>query len=90
MKFRQEVNEFKKINGNKTYPQVDMLRYMCSKLDKVEFKIDKIHESISGINIRLAGGDKDFKWIKTCMYFGLTLIGSLFYIVFGLYGFKFW
>lgn len=47
--FRTEVNEFNRINGNKTYTSKDMLRYLCSKLTKMDVRIARLENGTNGL-----------------------------------------
>ena len=47
--FRKEVNEFNRINGNKTYSSKDMLRYLCSKVTKMDDRITRLENGTNGL-----------------------------------------
>jgi len=71
MKFKEEINEFNKINGNKDYTQRDMLKYLCSKVDKID-------ENLGINNINTA---KNYQKIILINKMG-SIIGSTYFIFF--------
>jgi len=93
------INRFDKINGNQTYTQRDLQKYIISRMDddreELHSRMDKISEKLDKVNIKLDNHvthiSQRITTIETCIsnfkwFFGGILglvITVLLYVVFG-------
>lgn len=74
MTIKKEVEEFKKTNGNIDYTPRDMLMFLCSKVDKIDERINGLVTNIGKNDIITSNNIKGIETIKT---FGVWLVSIL-------------
>ena len=79
MKFHDEVQEFKKINGNRDYTQRDMLMFLCNKTDRQS-------QDITDIKNKLSEGVEKFKWLRGTDAVYFTFFCGLLYLILSNHG----
>lgn len=78
MKFENEVSEFKKVNGNASYTERDMLMFLCNKIEKVDDKQNNIDK-------RVISGDGNYKWVRVIGSAYFAFFAAIIYLILNLH-----
>lgn len=77
-KFRKEVDEFRKLNGNNVLSNKDMLMYLVNKQDKFETYVrEKFDKGTGKISEANTGVDNIKTYLKYSAVIGMTLLSSI-------------
>jgi len=64
---KREINEWKKVNGNNSYSDKEMLQYLVSRVDKLTEQVGDCHAYLCAQKETTSGLDKRYEGLMNMM-----------------------